>query len=105
LPTRSENGTVGDLVGQAHTHLNYAQLFDEPGQAQEALAHDLRALELYQAAGHRSGQAKAFNAVGWDHALLGDYVQALRCCEQAVAPMRETNDLAGLAAVGGSRAD
>ena len=40
---------------------------------------------LYRAAGDRRGEASALNGVGWCHARLGDYQQALAYCRQALA--------------------
>jgi len=54
------------------------------GDYDEALEHSRQALELSTAAGDRTGQAIALNAVGWFHAMLGDHRQALSYCGQAL---------------------
>ena len=48
------------------------------------------------AAGHRPGQAMVLNDIGYCHALLGNYQQALAYCEQALAAIQR----AGRAAAG-----
>ena len=53
-----------------------------------ALGHLMRALDVYRAADH-PGQAMVLNDIGYAHALLGNYPQALACCEQALAVIRE----------------
>jgi len=52
---------------------------------------------LFRAAGHRSGEANALNAIGWDHAQLGEYARALTCCEQAIPLLEELGDRSGQA--------
>jgi tetratricopeptide (TPR) repeat protein len=56
------------------------------------LSHSLRALDLYSAAGHRKERAKILNDIGYSHALLGNYQQAMTCCEQALAAIRELGE-------------
>jgi tetratricopeptide (TPR) repeat protein len=53
------------------------------------LEHARRALDTYRRAGDASGQAMALNSVGWAHALLGDYHQALTSCREALALMQD----------------
>ena len=57
-----------------------------------------RALTLHQATGHQHGQAYALNPVGWYHALLGDYQQALTACHQALTLHQELGNRSGQAA-------
>ena len=52
----------------------------------------MRALDLYRAAGHRPGQAMALNDIGYCHAQLGNYQQAIAYCEQALAAIRELGE-------------
>ena len=59
--------------------------------------HAQQALALFQSAGHDTGRARALNAVGWFHAQLGDYQQAIVCCQQALDLQREIDDHFGLA--------
>ena len=76
---------LGDLGGQAHTHLVLSDVAARHGDHADALDHALRALGLYEAADHLRGQADALNSVGWYHALLGDYQRAIAYCERALA--------------------
>lgn len=47
---------------------------------------------MYQSRGHRLGQAQTLTAIGWSHARLGDYAQALTCCRQALPVLEEFDD-------------
>ncbi len=47
------------------------------------------ALQLFTAAGHQEGQANALNHIGWLLSQLGDYGQALKHCQQALALSRK----------------
>jgi tetratricopeptide (TPR) repeat protein len=60
-----------------------------------ALGEARQALKLYRVAGHRGGEGRALNAVGWSYAVLGDYRRALAHCEQAVALLHDLGDRAG----------
>ena len=55
------------------------------GDYASALGHARQALRLFQAVGHKAGEADALNAVGWCHGLLGDYAEARAFCRQALS--------------------
>ncbi|MEV6847139.1 BTAD domain-containing putative transcriptional regulator [Actinoplanes sp. NPDC051411] len=88
---------LGDLAGQADTHLDLARVAVRQGAAAlaGALHHVRQAQALHAVTGHRLGQAQTLNAVGWSHARLGDYPQALRCCLEALPLLRELDDCEG----------
>jgi DNA-binding SARP family transcriptional activator/tetratricopeptide (TPR) repeat protein len=88
---------VGDLVGQADTHLDLARVAVRQGAAAlpGGLHHVQQAHTLHTVTGHRLGQAQTLNAIGWSHARLGDYPEALRCCRQALPLLRELDDCEG----------
>lgn len=88
---------AGDDRGLARTHLAIAWTHNRQSHPTDALAHGTRALELYRAAGERTGQARARNLIGWCRAQVGD-PGALDDCEQAVALHRELGDCYGEAA-------
>ncbi|HET7247570.1 MAG TPA: BTAD domain-containing putative transcriptional regulator [Streptosporangiaceae bacterium] len=76
-------GTHFNIRATAHSGLAWlAEHWQRPA---DALSHSLRALELYRAAGNERAQLLVLNDVGYAHALLGDYEQALSCCERALA--------------------
>jgi tetratricopeptide (TPR) repeat protein len=79
----------GDQVGQAHTHLNLSDLWEQQGRQAEAVEEARRALDLYRAAGHRPGQADALNTVGWCLAQKGAYAEAIPYCEEALVLHRD----------------
>ncbi|HZM84212.1 MAG TPA: tetratricopeptide repeat protein [Candidatus Limnocylindrales bacterium] len=81
--------------GQANIHLDIAWMFERQGQHRNALDSAGRALELYRAAAHQAGEARALNAIGWSHALLGDDDQAIAFCEQALAVLQQIGDRSG----------
>jgi DNA-binding SARP family transcriptional activator/tetratricopeptide (TPR) repeat protein len=87
---------VGDPVGQAGVHTNLSHLFGRQERHADALCHSQRALELCRA--NPSGKARALNAVGWDHAHLGNYEQALVYCQEALDMHRRLGSRTGEAA-------
>jgi tetratricopeptide (TPR) repeat protein len=89
---------LGDLAGQAHAERGIAATYLLSGQYDKTLLHCLRAEELYRAAGHRLGVAKALNEAGFMHARLGEHRAALERCERALALFRELGDRHGEAA-------
>jgi DNA-binding SARP family transcriptional activator/tetratricopeptide (TPR) repeat protein len=62
---------------------------DRPG---DLLGHSMQALEMYRAAGNQSHQLMALNDIGYTHAMLGDYQQALGYCERALAASQELGE-------------
>jgi len=58
----------------------------------DMLGHALRALELSRAAGDRILEMMSLNDVGYCHAMLGNYRQAIVCCERALAGSREAGE-------------
>jgi tetratricopeptide (TPR) repeat protein len=89
---------AGDLLRQAHSHYSLAYLWERRDNPAQALDHARHALHQYRAAGHQIGQAHALNLVGWYHALLGDYQQALTSCQQSLTLHQELNNHTGQAA-------
>ena len=84
---------LDDRTGQAHVHLQLLASCELQGRHAEALDHAQQALQNFQATGHPRGQANALNAVGWCHAQLGHYAEALTTCRQAPPP--STNSATG----------
>jgi DNA-binding SARP family transcriptional activator/tetratricopeptide (TPR) repeat protein len=79
------DGIGGHFTIRATAHSGLAWLAEHWQRPADALSHSLRALELYRAAGNERAQILVLNDVGYAHALLGDYEQALSCCERALA--------------------
>jgi len=76
---------AGDRNGQANIHLNAALVWERQDDHRRALDLARTALDLFAADGDRAGQVRARNAVGWYHALLGDFAQTLSYCQEALA--------------------
>jgi hypothetical protein len=72
---------LADLPAQAYAHRNLANAWNRMGRLDDAHTHLRYALDLYQAACHRVGQAAALNTVGWSHAQLGDHRLAIIACQ------------------------
>jgi DNA-binding SARP family transcriptional activator/tetratricopeptide (TPR) repeat protein len=56
------------------------------------LSHAERVLELSRAAGDRALEVMSLNDVGYAHALLGNYRQAIAYCERALAGSQEAGE-------------
>ncbi len=66
------HNAVGDVVGQGFTYHNLAFVEGRQGHADKALDYARHALARFRDSGHRAGEAKVLNAIGWYSALLGD---------------------------------
>ena len=88
---------LGDDTGQADAHRPWPGCWSDRALYREALAHAQQALELFRAAGHRPGQARALNAVGWFHAQLGDQSKASCSASRPWTCRREIGDPFGQA--------
>lgn len=64
-------GRIGDRVGQGHTR-NTIVVARSAEHRYDTEHHLVLALEDFRAAGHRAGQAKVLNNLGWYHATLRD---------------------------------
>jgi tetratricopeptide (TPR) repeat protein len=89
----------GHLVSRAAIHSGLGWLAERGNRLTEALAHLQRAHDLRQAAGDRLLLAVALNDVGYGHALVGNYQQAIDCCERALAKIREFDEPSTEAAI------
>jgi DNA-binding SARP family transcriptional activator len=87
--------TVGDQVSQARVHSSLTWLAERAEQPADALEHALAALELYRAGGHAAMLPTALNDVGYCHALLGQYQQAIACCQRALAANQALGERSG----------
>ena len=83
---------LGDLVGEAHTHIGLSWLVERQDRPSDALCHDRRAFELFEAAEHFVGQARALNNIGWKYAQSGDNHQALVFCRRSLRLCRQIGD-------------
>jgi tetratricopeptide (TPR) repeat protein len=81
---------LGNLGGQANSHLALARVFEFQYDYHQALSQAQQGLDLLRAAGSAADEAMALNGVGWFHAQLGDHGQALSCCEEAFSLYQRT---------------
>jgi tetratricopeptide (TPR) repeat protein len=84
---------AGDHVSQAHVHASLAWVAERQQRPADALGHSLAALDLHHAAGRPGpGAVMALNDVGYCHALLGNYAEAVAYCERALAASQELGE-------------
>jgi len=84
---------TGDHVSQAHVHASLAWIAERQERPADALGHSLAALDLHHAAGRPGpGEVMALNDVGYCHALLGNYAEAVAYCERALAASQEIGE-------------
>jgi tetratricopeptide (TPR) repeat protein len=91
---------VGDVRAQANIHRQFCWTLEsrgDDGDIEAALEHAYESLRLNREIGERNSQAAALNAVGWCHALLGQYEEALQRCTQALALLQELGERYGQA--------
>ncbi|MGH3257141.1 MAG: tetratricopeptide repeat protein [Streptosporangiaceae bacterium] len=84
---------LADQTRQAQTHCSFAMLATLQNRPRQAVRHAGQALRLFQATGHRPGQAVALNMMGWELLQLGDLEQARYFSEQALQVCTETGNL------------
>ncbi|HEX6681309.1 MAG TPA: BTAD domain-containing putative transcriptional regulator [Candidatus Limnocylindrales bacterium] len=88
---------LDDPIGEAHTRMDMSLVLEKLGDLAAALDQVERAHQSFEAAGHRSGQANALNAIGWFTALMGKPEAGIGPCTRALAMLTEIEDLAGQA--------
>jgi DNA-binding SARP family transcriptional activator/tetratricopeptide (TPR) repeat protein len=86
LPLCEQAGSQAD---KGYVHYDLAFVAENQERYADALEHAEQALDLFQAAGHQTGQASSTNAVGWYRALLGDHQQACAILQQSLALHRQ----------------
>ncbi|GIG56613.1 SARP family transcriptional regulator [Longispora fulva] len=79
---------LGDQTMAARLHQGLAWNAERQGRPDVALRHARCAADKHTGV----DRAGALNALGWAHALCGDYPSALARCEEALAACRELGD-------------
>ncbi len=78
--------TIGGYHGsQVMAHSSLIWIAEQQERRADMLSHAVRALELSRATGDRTLEIMSLNDVGYSHALLGNYRQAIIYCERALA--------------------
>jgi len=81
---------VGGYHGsQVIAHSSLIWLAEQQERYADMLDHAMYALKLSQAAGDRTLEIMSLNDVGYSHARIGNYRQAITFCGQALAASRE----------------
>ncbi|HKS97885.1 MAG TPA: tetratricopeptide repeat protein, partial [Rugosimonospora sp.] len=75
---------LGDRAAEGNVHIALGFLRYRTGDFDAAVREARLALELFRAAGHRSGQALALSNLGSALTELGEHAPALEYCQQAV---------------------
>ena len=75
---------IGDVLTEAFSERGLGRTWGVQGRMTEALAHNKRALALFEQIGYPVWIANELNNVGWVAAHLGDYEYAKSCCEKAL---------------------
>jgi DNA-binding SARP family transcriptional activator/tetratricopeptide (TPR) repeat protein len=91
-------GDHPDPTGLGHTHLDLSQVLDLLRRPREALAHAEQALAAFRRGGHRHGEARALNGLGWRLAQVGEFARAAGYAERALPLQRAHGDRVGEAA-------
>ncbi len=83
---------IGDQVSQAAVHDGLSALAQRRQRPADMLSHSRRALDLYRAADHVAGQVRVRRDIGYSHALLGNYQQAITYCQRALAGIQDLGE-------------
>lgn len=75
----------GDVLGEALTSIELAQLHESRHNLPQALDHAFRAVELFRGADHQTGLARALTTLGWVRAQRGELWEGLNACRMALA--------------------
>lgn len=87
----------GNRTDLARTHIITGTVLRMQERYSDALDQARRALRLYRAANDPGGQAGTLNNIGLYHIYLGDYQQALTCCQQALTGFDDLGNRHGAA--------
>lgn len=91
-------GRTDDRAGMGNIRLATSFLHDVRGDAHAALRDSQQALELFRAAGHRSGAAISQCNIAMAWGLLGAHREALAAAREGLALHEELGDIRGTAA-------
>ncbi|HEX4221310.1 MAG TPA: BTAD domain-containing putative transcriptional regulator [Pseudonocardiaceae bacterium] len=75
---------IGDPATEGFSERGLARVYTVLEKHPEALAHNERALVLFEKVGNQAWIDGELNNIGWGAAHLGDYEYAKSCCEKAL---------------------
>jgi tetratricopeptide (TPR) repeat protein len=85
---------LGDPAGKAYVHWLLSRHYERNSRA-EALHHAERALAFARDAGDTYAEARALNAVGWEHLHLGNHDQGIANCKHALVLNQQVGNRLG----------
>jgi tetratricopeptide (TPR) repeat protein len=95
---------LGDLYGQAVSHVSLANACTRLGRHEDARSHLEQAVHLYEELEDKTGQAQAHRSIAWVFEQLGEFREALphaqRALELSVAAGQQTGQARALNAIG-----
>lgn len=83
-------GEMGEL---AHAHSLLGAIQHDKGQTRRAVAHQLRALSIYERLGHLAGQAGTLNNLGMGYWSLGEWPEAAERYQESLRIASRIGDL------------
>jgi DNA-binding SARP family transcriptional activator len=84
--------TGGSHLSRVRAHRILSWIAEQQERHADMLSHATAALELSRAAGDLALEVMSLNDVGYSHALLGNYRQAVSYCERSLAGSREAGE-------------
>jgi DNA-binding SARP family transcriptional activator len=88
----------GYHASRAAIHAGLCWVAERQQRLAEALSHAQQGHDLHRAAGNRLLEVSTLNDVGYCHALVGNYREAIDCCERALAATQQLGELSWEAA-------
>jgi DNA-binding SARP family transcriptional activator/tetratricopeptide (TPR) repeat protein len=83
----------GGYRSRVRAHKTLSWIAEQQERPADTLSHATAALELSREAGDLALEVMSLNDVGYSHALLGNYGQAIRYCERSLAGSQEAGEL------------
>jgi DNA-binding SARP family transcriptional activator/tetratricopeptide (TPR) repeat protein len=84
--------TGGCHRSRVRAHRTLSWITEQQERHADMLSHATAALELSREAGDLALEVMSLNDVGYSHALLGDYQQAISYCERSLAGSQEAGE-------------
>jgi tetratricopeptide (TPR) repeat protein/transcriptional regulator with XRE-family HTH domain len=86
------NEEHGFTEALAHTYGVLTHLAERGNDHRTAVGYALKSARLFRTLGMRNDEANALNAMGWHHAMLGDFESARELCGKALGMLTDGKD-------------